>query len=118
MTPGAKSKSSSEPQDPTDGTRSGTSAPKHRAVAGNVKIVEVWEYAAEFTKLATSYFASKPTCTPKKKGSGGRYAKRHDDPIRTCNRFGSSEDVAGMKVEASQTSLPSSLSGSTSSQSK
>ena len=45
-----------------------------------------------------------------KKGGGDRQAKGQGDPVKTFKRFGSFEDDTGMEVEASQTSLPSSLS--------
>ena len=65
--------------------------------------------------LAASRPSAKATSTFKKKGNGDRKVKGQDDPIKTFNRFGSLEDDTGMEVEATQTSLSSSLSGSTSS---
>ena len=115
MTPGAGSGSSSEPRVLTDGARSGTSAPRRTAIAGKVKVAGAWVHTAEFKIPAASRPSSKATSTLKKKGNGDRKAKGQDDPIKTFNRFGSLEDNIGMEVEASQTSLPSSLSGSTSS---
>ena len=36
---------------PTDGGRSGTSAPGCKAIAGKVKVAGAWVHAAEFQKL-------------------------------------------------------------------
>ena len=83
------------------------------AIAGKVKVVGAWVHTAEFTNPAASRPSAKATSTFKKKRNGDRKAKGQDYPIKTFNRFGSFEDNAGMEVEASQTSLPSSLSGST-----
>ena len=112
---GLVSRSSSEPRVPTDGARSRTSAPRRKAIAGRVKVAGAWVHAAEFLKPAASHPNSKTTNSPKKKGGGNRPPKGQNDPLKTYNRYGSLEDDAGMEVEASQTSLPSSLSGSTSS---
>ena len=54
LTLGAGSKSSSEPRAPTDGARSGTAAPRHRALAGKVKVAGAWVNAVEFSKPAAS----------------------------------------------------------------
>ena len=115
LTPEAGSGSSSEPRVPTDGARSGNSAPRRTAIAGKVKVAGAWVHTAEFKTPAASRPSAKATSTFKKKGNGDRKAKGQDDPIKTFNRFASLEDNTGMKVEASQMSLPSSLSGSTSS---
>ena len=115
LTPGAGSGSSSQPRVPTDGARSGTSAPRRTAIARKVKVVGAWVHTAEFKNPAASRPSAKATSTFKKKGNGDRKAKGQDDPIKTFNHFGSLEDNTGMEVEASQTSLPSSLSGGTSS---
>uniref|UniRef100_UPI0025E321BE hypothetical protein n=1 Tax=Thiolapillus sp. TaxID=2017437 RepID=UPI0025E321BE len=90
-------------------------APRRTAIAGKVKVAGAWVHTAEFKNPAASRPSAKATNTFKKKGNGDRKAKGQDDPIKTFNRFGSLEDNTGMEVEASQTSLPSSLSGSTSS---
>ena len=115
LIPGAESRSSSEPRVPTEGTRSRTSALRRKAIAGKVKVAGAWVHAAELLKLAASRPNSKTTNSPKKKGGGNRPPKGQQDPVKTFNRYGSLEEDAGMEVEASQTSLPSSLSGSTSS---
>ena len=115
LTPGAGSRSSSEPRVPTDGARSRTSAPRRKALATKVKHAGAWVHAAELLKSAVSRLDSKSTNSPKNKGDGNRPPKGQKDPIKTFNRYGSLEEDAGMEVEASQTSLPSSLSGSTSS---
>ena len=112
---GAGSRSSSEPRVPTDGARSRTSAPRRKPLAAKVKIAGAWVHAAEFLKPAASHPNSKTTNSPKKKGGGNRPSKGQQDPVKTFNRYGSLEEDAGMEVEASQTSLPSFLSGSTSS---
>ena len=65
--------------------------------------------------LCTQVIKPQITLDPKKKGGGNRPPKGQKDPVNTFNRYGSLEEDAGMEVEASQTSLPSSLSGSTSS---
>ena len=57
----------------------------------------------------------KTTNSPKNKGGENGQPKGQKDPVKTFNRSGSLKEDAGMEVEASQTSLPSSLSGSTSS---
>ena len=103
-----------EPRVPTEGARSGTSAPWRKAIAGKVKVAEAWVHAADFRKPVASRPSSKATSTFRKKGSGDKQAKGQDDPIKTFNTFGSLEDDTGMEVEASQMSLPSSLSGGTS----
>ena len=72
-------------------------------------------HAADFQKPVASRPSTKASSTSRKKGSGGRQAKGQDDPIKAFNRSGSLEDDTGMEVEASQTSVPSSLSGNTSS---
>ena len=72
-------------------------------------------HAAELLKPAASRPESKTTNSPKNKGGGNRPPKVQKDPVKTFNRYGSLEEDEGMEVEASQTSLPSSLSGSTSS---
>ena len=113
--PGAGSKSISEPRVQTDGARSRTSAPKRKALAAKVKVAGAWVHAAELLKPAASRPNSKNTNNPKKKGGGNMPPKGQNDPLKTFNRYGSLEEDAGMEVEASQTSLPSSLSGSTSS---
>ena len=74
-----------------------------------------WVNAAELLKPAASRPNSQNTNSPKKKGGENRPPKGQNDPLKTSNRYGSLEDDAGMEVEASQMSLPSSLSGSTSS---
>ena len=113
LTPAAGSGSSSEPRVPTDGARSGTSAPRRTAIAGKVKVAGAWVHTAESKNPAASRPSAKATSTLKKKGNGDIKAKGQDDLIKTFNRFGSLEENTGMEVEASQTSLPSSLSGST-----
>ena len=115
LTLGAGSRSSSEPRIPTDDARSRTSAPRRKAIAGKVKVAGAWVHAAELLKPAASRPNSKTTNSPEKKCGGSRPPKGHSDPLKTFNRYGSLEEDAGMEVEASQTSLPSSLSGSTSS---
>ena len=123
VTPGAGSRSSSEPRVPTDGARSRTSAPRRKAFAAKVKVAGVWVHAAELSKPAVSRPDSPNTNSPKNKGGGNRPPKGQKDPIKkeekkrktTFNRYGSLEEDAGMEVEVSQTSLPSFLSGSTSS---
>ena len=115
LTPGAGSRSSCEPRIPTDGARLRTSAPRHKAIAGKVKVAGAWVHAAELLKPAASRPNSKNTNSPKKKGSGNRSPKGQNDPLKTYNRYGSLENDAGMEMEASQASLPSSFSGSTSS---
>ena len=115
LTPGAGSKSSSEPRVPTDGARSRTSAARRKAIAGKVKVAGAWVHAAELLKPAASRPNSKTTNSPEKKGGGNRQPKGQKDSVKTFNRFGSWEEDAGMEVEASQTSLPSFFSGSTSS---
>ena len=115
LTLGAGSRSSSEPRIPTDGARSRTSAPRRKALAAKVKVAGAWVHAAELLKPAVSRPNSKKTNNPKEKGGGNRPPKNQNDPLKTYNRYGSLEEDAGMEVEASQTSLPSSLSGSTSS---
>ncbi len=80
-----------------------------------MKVAGAWLHTAEFKNPVASRPSAKATSTFKKKGNGDRKAKGQDDPIKTFNRFGSLEDDTGMEVEASQTSLPSSSSGSTSS---
>ena len=112
---GAGSGSSSEPRVPTDGARSRTSAPRRKAIAGKVKVAGAWVHATELKNPVASRPSAKATSTCKKTGSGDRKPKGQDDLIKTFNRFGSLEDDTSMEVEASQTSLPSSLSGSTSS---
>ena len=92
LTPGAGSRSSSEPRAPTDGVRSRTSASRRKAVAEKVKVAGTWMHAAEFQKPAASRHTAKPTGTSKKKK---KKEKGGGD--------------TGMEVEASQTSLPSSL---------
>ena len=81
-------------------------------------MVGAWVNAAEFSKLAASCPISKTIDTPKKKGGGNRPSKGQNDPIKIFNRYISLEDDTCMEVEAFQLSLPSSLSGSTSSLSK
>ena len=115
LTPGAGSRSTSEPRVPTDGARSRTSAPRHKALAAKVKVGGMWVHATELLKLAVSRPDYESTNSPKNKGDGNRPPKGQKDPIKTFNRYGSLEEDAGMEVEASQTSLPSFLSGSTSS---
>ena len=114
LIPEAGSRSSSEPRVPTDGARSRTSAPRRKVIAGKVKVAGAWVHTAELKNPVASRPSAKATSTFKKKGNGDRKAKGQDDPIQTF-RFGSLEDDTGMEVEASQTSLSSSLSGSTSS---
>ena len=80
-----------------------------------MKVAGAWVHAADFQKQLASHPIVKPTGTSKKKGGGDRQAKGQDDQKKTFHRFGSLEDDTGMEVEASQTSLPSSMSGSTSS---
>ena len=72
-----------------------------------------WE--GEFQKPLAFRPTAEATGTPQKKGGGDRQGKGQGDPVKTFNRFGSLEDDTGMEVEAPQTSLPSFLSGSTSS---
>ena len=115
LTRGAGSRSSSEPRVPTDGARSRTSAPRRTAIAGKVKVAGSWVHTAVFKNPVAFRRSAKATGTFKKKGNGDRKAKGQNDPIKTFNRFGSLEDDTGMEVEAPQTSLSSSLSGSTSS---
>ena len=116
LTPGAESRSSSESRVPTDGARSRTSAPRRKAPAARVKVAGAWVHAAELLKPAASRPNTKKNAnSPKKKGGGNRSPKGQNDPLKIYNRYGSLEEDAGMEVEASQTSLPSSLSGSTSS---
>ena len=115
LTPGAGSRSSSEPRILTDGARSRTSAPRRKALAAKVKVAGAWVHAAELLKPAVSRPDSKSTNSLKNKGGGNRPLKGQKDPIKTLNRYGSLEEDAGMEVEASQTFLPSSLSGRTSS---
>ena len=115
LTLGAKSRSSSEPQALTDGVRLGTSAPRRKAIAGKVKVAGAWVHATELKNPVASRPSAKATSTCKKTGSGDRKPKGQDDLIKTFNRFGSLEDDTSMEVEASQTSLPSSLLRSTSS---
>ena len=69
----------------------------------------------EFSKPAASCPTSKTTNTPKKKGGDNRPPKGQNNSLKIYNKYGSLEDDTGMEVEASRTSLPSSLSGSTSS---
>ena len=114
LTPGAGSRSSSEPRVPTNGARSRTTGTRRKALATKVKVAGAWVHAADLLKSAASRHSKKST-NPKDKGGGNRPPKGQDDPLKTFNRFGSLEEDAGMEVEASQTSLPSSLSGSTSS---
>ena len=71
--------------------------------------------AGELLKPAASRPNSETTTSPKKKGGGNRPPKGQKDLVKTFNRYGSLEEDAGMGVEASQTSLLSSLTGSTSS---
>ena len=85
------------------------------AIAGKVKVVGAWVHTAELKNPVASCPSARVTSTFKKEENGDRKAKGQGDPIQTFNRFGSLEDDAGMAVEESQTSLPSSLSGSTSS---
>ena len=80
-----------------------------------MNVAGAWVYAADFQKPVASRPSAKATSTLRKKESGDRQAKGQDDPTKTFDRFGSLEEDTGMEVEASQTSLPSSLSGSTSS---
>ena len=115
LTPGAGSRSSSEPRVPTNGARSRTTAPRRKALAAKVNVAGAWVHAAELLKPAASRPNSKKTNSPKEKGGGNRPPKGQNDPLKTYNRYGSLEEDAGMEVEASQASLPSSLSGSTSS---
>ena len=114
LTPGAGSKSISEPRVQTDGARSRTSAPRRKALAGEVKVAGAWVQAAELLKPAASRPDSKTTNSPENKGGGNRPPKGQKDPLKTFNRCGSLEEDACMEMEASQTSLPSSLSRSTS----
>ena len=109
------SRSSSEPRVPTHGARSRTSALRRKAIAGKVKVAGAWVHAAELLKPAASRPNSKKTNSPKEKGGGNRPPKGQLDPVKTFDRYGSLGEDAGMEVEASQTSLPSSMSGSTSS---
>ena len=115
LTPGAGSGSSSEPRVLTNGARSRTSAPRHKALAAKVKVGGMWVHATELLKLAVSRPDYESTNSLKNKGGGNRPPKGQKDPIKTVNQFGLLEGDAGMEVEASQTSLPSSLLGSTSS---
>ena len=113
--PGTGSRSSSEPRVLTDGARLRTSPPRHKALAAKVKVMGAWVHAAKLFKLAASCPNSKTTNSPENKGGGKRPPKGQQDTVKTFNRYGSLEEDAGMEVEASQMSLPSSLSGSTSS---
>ena len=79
-----------------------------------MKVAGAWVHAADFQKQLASHPIVKPTGTSKKKGGGDRQAKGQGDQKKTFHRFGSLEDDTGMQMEASQTSLPSSLSGSAS----
>ena len=115
LTRGAGSRSSSEPRVLTDGARLRTSPPRHKALAAKVKVMGAWVHAAKLLKLAASCPNSKTTNSPENKGGGKRPPKGQQDTVKTFNRYGSLEEDAGMEVEASQMSLPSSLSGSTSS---
>ncbi len=115
LTPGAGSRSSSEPRVPTDGARSSTTAPRRKALAARVKVAGAWVHAAELLRPAASRPNSTKNNNPKEKAGGNRPPKGQNDPLKIYNRYGSLEEDAGMEVEASQTSLPSSLSGSTSS---
>ena len=101
LTPGAGSRSSSEPRVSTDGARSRTSAPRRMALAGKVKVAGTWVHAAELLKLAASRPNSKTTNSPNSKGSGNRPPKGQNDPLTIYNRYGSLEEDAGMEVEAS-----------------
>ena len=65
-------------------------------------------------KPVASRPTAKPTGTSQKKCGGDRKAKGQDDPVKTFNRFESLEVDTGMEVEASQTSLLSFLSGTSS----
>ena len=80
-----------------------------------MKVVGAWVHAAELLKPAVSRPNSKKTNNPKEKGGGNRPPKGQNDLLKIYNKYGSLEEDAGMEVEASQTSLPSSLPGSTSS---
>ena len=75
LTPGIGSGSSSKPRAPTDGARSGTSAPRRRALGCGVKVAGAWVNAAEFSKPAAPCPTSQTTDTPKKKGGGNRPPK-------------------------------------------
>ena len=79
------------------------------------KVAGAWVHAAELLNPAASRPDSKTTNSPKNKGGGNRPPTGKKDPVKTFNRYGSLEEDAGMEVEASQTSLPSSLSGKSSS---
>ena len=70
---------------------------------------------AEFSKPAASRPTSKTTDTAQKKSVGNRPPKGQNDPNKVFNKYGSLGHDTGMEVEASQTSVPSSLSCSTSS---
>ena len=80
-----------------------------------MKVAGAWVHAAELLKPAASRPNSETTTSPKKKGGGNRPPKGQKDPVKTFDRHGSLEEDVGMEVGASQTSLPSSLSESTSS---
>ena len=80
-----------------------------------MKVAGAWLHAAELLKPAASRPDSKTTNSPKNKGGGNRPPKGQKDPVKTFKRYGFLEEDAGMGMEASQTSLPSSLSLSTSS---
>ena len=80
-----------------------------------MKVAGAWVQTAELLKLAVSRPDSKTTNSPKNKGGGNRPPTGQKDPIKTFNRYGPFKEDAGMEVEASETSLPSSLLGSTSS---
>ena len=82
LTPGAGSRSSSEPRVPTDGARSRTSAPRGKAFAAKVKVAGVWVHAAELSKPAVSRPDSPNTNSPKNKGGGSRPPKGQKDPIK------------------------------------
>ena len=71
-TTGGRVKVSSGPRAPTDGARTGNSAPRRRAVAGKVKVAGAWVNAAELLKPAASRPNSQNTNSPKKKGGGNR----------------------------------------------
>ena len=60
LTPGAGSRSSSEPRAPADGARSGTSASGRRAPARKVKMAGAWVSVTELRKPVTPL----PTCNP------------------------------------------------------
>ena len=75
LTPGAGSVSISEPRVPTDGARSGTSAPRRTAIAGKVKVAGAWVHAADFQKPVGSRPSAKATSISRKKGSGDRQAR-------------------------------------------